>query len=201
MLTIDQVQPLLTALAGSEFHAPAVLAIYTGARRGELLALRWVDIDFDQATMRISRALEEVGTRITQAAQDARRCPQGLLPAVAVEALRDHRRQTLETRIALGMGKTPADALVFPDPLTGEPQSPSAFTKRWMRVSKRVASGVRWHSLRHLHASLLVHAGVDLATVAARLGHAQIDTTLRTYTHQVTPDDSHAADALDRALG
>jgi integrase len=64
-----------------------------------------------------------------------------------------------------------------------------------------VAGGVRWHSLRHLHASLLVLRGVDLATVAARLGHAQIDTTIRTYTHQVTPDDRHAADALDQALG
>jgi integrase len=89
---------------------------------------------------------------------------------------------------------------VFPDPLTGAPQSPRAFTKRWSRISRRVAGGVRWHSLRHLHASLLVRRGVDLATVAARLGHAQIDTTIRTYTHQVTPDDRHAADALDAAL-
>jgi integrase len=102
--------------------------------------------------------------------------------------------------MALGQGKPADDALVFPDPLTGKPQSPRAFSKRWMRVSKRVAGGVRWHSLRHLHASLLVHYGVDLATVATRLGHAQIDVTLRTYTHQVTPDDRHAADALDKAL-
>jgi integrase len=68
-------------------------------------------------------------------------------------------------------------------------------------VSKRIAGGVRWHSLHRLHASLLVRAGVDLATVATRLGHCQIDTTLRTHTHQITPDDRHAADALDRALG
>jgi hypothetical protein len=62
--------------------------------------------------------------------------------------------------MALGMGKLADDALVFPDPLTGAPQSPRAFTKRWSRVSRRVASGVRWHSLRHLHASLLVHHGI-----------------------------------------
>jgi len=48
---------------------------------------------------------------------------------------------------------------------------------------------------------LLVHAGVDLGTVAARLGHSSIDITIRAYTHQVMPDDRHAADALDRALG
>jgi integrase len=123
------------------------------------------------------------------------------LPTVAVEALQTHRLRQLETRLALGLGKPPAEALVFPDPLTGKPQSPRAFTKRWSRVSKRIASGVRWHSLRHLHASLLVHHGVDLATGAARLGHAQVDTTLRAYTHQITPDDRHAADALDKALG
>ena len=152
--------------------------------------------------MNIGRALEEVGTRISIKAPKTRAGVRKVsLPAVAVEALREHRRQTLETRMALGMGKMPDDALLFPDPLTGDPQSPRAFTKRWSRVSRRVAGGVRWHSLRHLHASLLVHAGVDLATVAARLGHAQIDTTLRTYTHQVTADDSHAAEALDRALG
>jgi integrase len=202
VLTRDRITPLLEALRGGEFHTPVVLTIYTGLRRGELLALRWCDLDLEQATMTISRALEEVGTRV---AVKAPKTDAGIrkvsLPAIAVEALQEHRRRTLELRMALGQGKPPGDALVFPDPLTGAPQSPRAFTKRWMRVSKRVASGVRWHSLRHLHASLLVKAGVDLATVAARLGHAAIDVTLRTYTHQITPDDRHAADALDRALG
>ena len=97
--------------------------------------------------------------------------------------------------MAAGLGKPPADAPVFPDPRSGTPQLPRAFTKRWMHVSKRVASGVRWHSLR-----ARLTAGVDLATVAAR-GHAAIGVTLRTYTHQATSDGRHAAEALDRALG
>jgi integrase len=202
VLTVDRIRPLLEALCGTEFHAPATLTIYGGLRRGEALGLKWSDLSLEQATMTISRAIEEVGTRISIKPPKTRAGIRKVsLPAVAVQALQDHRRHTLETRMALGMGKLADDALVFPDPLTGAPQSPRAFTKRWSRVSRRVASGVRWHSLRHLHASLLVHHGVDLATVAARLGHAQIDTTLRTYTHQVTPDDRHAADALDRALG
>ena len=178
------------------------MTIYTGVRRSEALGLRWSDVDLDHARLTISQALEEVGTMITIKPPKTSAGVRTIsLPVVAVEALREHKRQVLEQRLALGQGKLPPDALVFGDPFTGEPQSPRAFAKRWSRVSRRIASGVRCHSLRHLHASLLVHSGVDLATVAARLGHAAIDVTLRTYTHQVTPDDRHAADALDQALG
>jgi len=202
VLKDNQVEPLLAALDGGEFHAPAALTIYAGLRRGEMLALRWSDINLDAATLTISRALEEVGMTITfKSPKTAAGERTVSLPAKAVEALRGHLRRQLEQRLALGLGRPSADALVFPDPLTGAPRSPRAFTKRWSRVSRRVADGVRWHSLRHLHCSLLVLRGVDLATVAARLGHSQIDVTIRTYTHQVTPDDRHAAEALDRALG
>jgi integrase len=65
VLKDDQIDPLLEALMGSEFHAPAALTIFAGARRGEMLALQWSDIDLAAATMTISRALEEVGTTIT----------------------------------------------------------------------------------------------------------------------------------------
>jgi integrase len=116
VLKASQVAPLLAALEGGEFHAPAVLTIYTGLRRGEMLALRWSDIDLDAAAMTISRALEEVGTAITFKPPKTTAGKRTVaLPSKAVEALRGHLRRQLELRLALGLGKPPADALVFPD--------------------------------------------------------------------------------------
>jgi hypothetical protein len=146
-----------------------------------------------------SPALEEVGTVVTIKSPKTRAGVRAVvLPAVAVEASATTGPPT-RAALAFGIGCPANDALLFPEPTRGTPQSPRAVSKRWTSVYRRVATGVRWHSLRHLHISLLVR--MRFRDVAARLGRAQIDTTVRTYTHQITPDDRRAADVLDRALG
>lgn len=118
-----------------------------------------------------------------------------------VDALRKHRREQLELRMALGIGKMPDDALVFPAPLKGGYQSPRAFSKEWARVATSIDfDGLTFHALRHTHASQLIDAGVDIVTISRRLGHAKPDITLRIYAHLFRKDDSKAADAIDDAL-
>jgi integrase len=196
------IAPMLAALRGSELYAPAVVTIYTGLRRGELLALRWSDIDLENGAIRIERALTETAAegitfKVPKTASGVRTIS---LPAAAGEALRDHRRQQLEMRLALGLGRPPDDALVFPA-MDGGPQSPNLFSVGWHRAVRRLdLPRVSWHGLRHLHASLLLRHGVDLATASKRLGHARVDITARTYVHAIAEDDRHAAAALEAAI-
>jgi integrase len=195
------IAPMLKALRGSEFFAPVMLTLYTGMRRGETLALRWSDLDLDGGTLRVERSLEETSAGISFKAPKTESGERTIsLSAAAVDALREHRRSQLELRLALGAGRPPDDALVFPR-LDGQPQSPNAFSVAWIRTVKRLGlPKLTWHGLRHLSASLLLRHGVDLATASRRLGHSRPDTTARLYLHSIAENDRHAAAALERAL-
>jgi integrase len=196
------VGPMLAALRGGGFHVPAVVTIHTGLRRSELLALRWSDISLDDGTLRVERALDDVGgiIRFKEPKTGAGRRTISL-PAAAVAVLREHKVRQLEQALLLGQGRPPDDALLFPG-IDGGPQSPSLFSVAWHRAVKRLGlPPCTWHALRHLHASLLLRHGVDLPTASKRLGHARVDITARTYLHSIAESDRHAADALDRALG
>jgi integrase len=155
-------------------YPKAVMALFTGLRCGELLALRWRNVDLDDAReIKVREALEE--TKAHGVRFKATKTKSGLrdisLPDIVVETLRDHRRGQLEMRMAMGLGKVPADALVFPA-VDGGPQAPRQLSGDWREV--RAAAGVpdvTWHALRHTHASQLIAAGtVDIVTISKRLG-------------------------------
>ena len=110
------------------------------------------------------------------------------------------RRAQLEVRIALGLGKLPEDALVFPA-FEGGPQSPRAFSKAWSSEAARLGlADVTFHALRHTHASQLIDAGVDIVTISKRLGHASPNVTLAVYAHLFQRSDDKAAQAINAAL-
>src|SRR5262249_47201726 len=163
---------LLKRLDGHPLHLLAVLALHTGARRNELLALRWQDVDLDAARLRIETALEQTrahGIRVK--APKTRRGRRTIsLPAAAVEALRAHGGARQEQRLALGMGKAPADRPVLAT-VDGRPQSPTAISSAWPHAMDAIGMpGVQLHSLRHTHVSMLIAAGVDILTISRRLG-------------------------------
>jgi integrase len=202
-LTSDQVKELLTKLAGDRWRVPVTVALYTGLRRGEQLGLRWSNVDLDAKTIRVRAALDETevdGVTVKEPKSEAGK-RDITLPAVVVDALRDHRRAQLEQRLLLGLGKPSGGELVFPGD-DGAHQAPRAFSQRWGRMAARLGvPEVTWHALRHTHASMLISAGVDVVTVARRLGHADPSITLRVYAHLFTTTDAAAAAAIDAALG
>jgi integrase len=202
ILTSEQVNVLLPALAGRTIYAPVIVALFTGLRRGELLALRWRNIDLDGKVARIREALEEtkkLGLRFkTPKTKNGVR--DITLPDIIVEVLRDHRRQQLELRLALGLGRLGDDALVFPNP-SGRPQSPRDFSTDWAAEAARLGlEAVTFHALRHTHASQLIDAGVDIVTISRRLGHATPNVTLAIYAHLFRKSDDKAAQAINAAL-
>lgn len=172
-------------------------------RRGEVLALRWLNIDLDSKVIRVREALEETKAHDIQIKVPKTKAGRRdlSLPIIVVDALRDCRKQQIELRMALGAGKLPDDALVFPAPLKGGYQSPRAFSKEWAKIAKSIVMPeVTFQALRHTHASQLIDAGVDIVTISKRLGHASPNITLKVYAHLFRKDDSKASDAIDAAL-
>ena len=198
-LTEDQVADVLDKLRDDPLYPIVAVAIGTGARRGEIAALTWADIDLDAKTMKIRRALEQTkehGIRVKGPKSKAGKRTISL-PAVAVAALREHRIKTLELRLVCGAGALPADAPVFAT-IEGKWPSPDAITDQWRYAVKRLdLPKIRLHGLRHAHASALIAAGLDIITISRRLGHSKASITLDVYGHLFTENDTAAADAID----
>jgi integrase len=201
-LRADEIAPVLAALKSHKLEAIAVLALSTGARRGEILGLRWGDIDLIAGTIRIARSLEQTvadGLKFKQP-KTARGVRTISLPASAVEALQAHRRRQLEQRVALGQGKPSADTLVF-STIDGEPMSPNGLSRDWGDfVRARGLPLVSFHGLRHSHVSALIASGVDPLTISRRIGHANVSTTTNVYGHLFKQTDIMAAKAIEAVL-
>jgi integrase len=193
---------IITDLRDHALYGRAIVALFTGMRLGEILALRWRNVDLSGKMIAVREALEETkahGVQFKMPKTRAGRRDIGL-PDLVVDVLRVHRRKQLELRVSLGVGKPPADALVFPT-LEGEPQAPSDFSRAWGLVAEDLGMPeITFHGLRHTHASQLIDAGVDIVTISKRLGHASPDVTLRVYAHLFRRDDDKAAAAINAAL-
>ena len=117
------------------------------------------------------------------------------------ETLREHRRELMETRLKLGLGKLGSEDLLFAN-LQGKPLKTSAASQAWANLASRIGMPqITFHALRHTHASQLIDQGVDIVTISKRLGHANPNVTLAVYAHLFAADDSKAAAAINSALG
>jgi integrase len=201
ILTPEQVTELPARLDGHVLAAPAITALFTGMRRGELLALRWSNVDLTGKAIKVRESLEatKAGLRFKPPKSKA-----GIrditLPTIVVETLQAHRKRLLERRLALGQGKLTDEDLAFPS-WDGSPQHPDAFGSTWIKLAKELGLRISFHGLRHTHASQLIDAGVDVVTIARRLGHSSPAITLNVYAHLFRKDDGKAAAAIDAALG
>jgi integrase len=200
----DQVRLMVERLRGRAMYPKVITALFTGLRRGELLALRWSNVDLESADrhIKIRKAIEETragGLRF-KAPKTANGERDVSLPDVVVEALCDYRRQQLEVRFALGLGKLADDALLFPK-LDGSPQSPRAFSKEWADVAASIGlPDITFHALRHTHASHLIDAGIDVVKISRRLGHASPAITLKVYAHLFRRRDDKSSKAINDAV-
>jgi integrase len=201
ILTPQQVKEFETLLHGHPLEVPAVVALFTGLRRGELLALRWGNVDLESETVLVRASLEETkaGLRF-KSPKSAAGVRDVTLPAIVSDALLVHRKRLLERRLLLGQGKLTDNDLVFPN-WDGTPQRPSSFGSTWSKLAQDLGLSTSFHSLRHTHASQLIEGGVDIVTIAKRLGHSNATVTLSIYAHLFHKDDRKAAAAINAALG
>ncbi|WP_374712963.1 tyrosine-type recombinase/integrase [Symbiobacterium terraclitae] len=200
VLAREQIQALMGVLEGDALGPLYLLALYTGCRRGELVALRWQDVDLDNALIRITRTAQLVDYEVRWSEPKTARSRRVIaLPDAAVEMLRRHRKRQLEERIAKG-GDYEDQGLVFAQS-DGRPWNPSHVTQHWAVVLERAGlPHVRLHDLRHTHATLLLEAGVHPKVVSERLGHSTTTLTLDVYSHVMPSMQREAAAAIDDAL-
>jgi integrase len=203
ILQPDRAREMLEALRGKPFYLLASLALATGLRRNEMLALRWCDVDLDAGRLRVELALEETqayGIRVkAPKTRNGRRTI--ALPASTVAELRAHWKAQQEQRLAAGLGKAPDSAPVFTG-LDGRFLSPSAITKAWPRAMAAIGCPeITLHSLRHTHASMLIASGMDILTISRRLGHGSPTVTLKVYGHLIHGTDDRAAQIIEQAFG
>lgn len=178
------------------------LAIGTGARRGELLGLRWDDVDLEAQTITIRRALTNEGgvARLLGTKTSCVRTVSVTDPVI--EALQRRREQQDADRAAAGTAFDDADCwgLVFTD-LTGAAVAPMEVTMEFRRLVRELdVPVIRLHDLRHTHATLLLSHGVPIKVVSDRLGHSTIAMTMDTYAHTMPAMDRDAADRFDAEL-
>jgi integrase len=199
---VHDIPALMAKLKDWRHGAAAMVALFAGLRLGEVLALKWSNVDLDGKVIKVREALEhtlQFGTRFKQPKSRAGRRDISM-PDVLVTALREHRKAQLELRLQLGAGRLPDDALLF-GTLDGRPLNPNAISMRWNEFAESVGMpDVTFHALRHTHASQLIDQGVDIVTISKRLGHAKPDITLRCYAHLFRKDDSRAAAAINAVM-
>jgi integrase len=190
---------LLAHLKGHWLYMPTLLAAYTGLRRGEVLALRWKDINFVES-LTVAQSVDIVRGKLVVAEPKTDRSRRTIkLPARPVPELKQHRKEQAAMRLQLGLGKDSAD-LVFTS-AEGEMLSPTALSVIFARQVR--ATGVKktkFHGLRHLHITHLLRSGVPVHVVSARAGHARPSVTLDTYSHLLGAEDAAAADLADAML-
>lgn len=200
-LTVADVARLFAACTDDPLGPLVTVAVLTGLRQGELLALQWRDIDWERGELSVVRSLQRVrgqGLVVVppKTAASRRRVP---LPPLALEALRVQRRRQLEQRLAAGPAWADGD-WVFTTSL-GAPLDPAETTRRFQALLARLGlPRLRFHDLRHTTATLLLSDGVHPKVVASLLGHSTVQITLDTYSH-VTPGLARqAVEQLDRLV-
>jgi len=182
----------------TQYHALFYLALFTGMRRSELLALRWCDVDLLLCQLSVTRTIHQLHSGeiiFQQTKTDKSRRMVSLSPSTAI-VLREHREQQEKIRQSLGLTLTDDD-LIFCQ-IDGKPLLPDSITHAWMKLARRTGlKSIRLHDARHSHASLMLKQGVHPKIVQERLGHSSIQITLDTYSHVAPGLQQAAANRFD----
>lgn len=199
ILKADEVEKLLNYTKESEFkvmYIPLLLAVTCGMRRGEVLGLQWNDIDFDSGILRVKHNYTKVGkeNKMVTPKTDLSIRTIALLPTTLSEL-----KQYKDNKKVIKLKKDDYDYVCcWPD---GSPLKPDYASHTLRKLLKKCNLPlVRFHDLRHTHATLLLMEGVNVKVVSERLGHSKVDMTLDTYTHVLPQMQQDAVNKLENVL-
>ena len=185
----EQLQAFLQEAKATGVYEMYYIELATGLRRGELLGLKWTDIDWQNGIIKVRRQVARVDGQIVEAPLKTKNSYRAVtISQQAIEVLKQQKAKT-------------NDEYVFPSP-NGGPISPDSVNNMLKRVLARAGiPKVRFHDLRHTFATIALQNGVDIKTVSGMLGHFSAGFTLDTYTHVTTAAQKEAADTLGNVLG
>lgn len=199
--SVAHIQTFLTACKKEPHYMTFLLAIYTGMRKGEILGLRWTDIDLVEGIIRVNKSLSyipkegyQLGSLKTNKAK--RQIP---IPKFLINELVTHKRNQNNWKRFVGESFIDQDLVICTS--DGSMADPRNLT----RVMKRIIDSVdvpriRFHDLRHTHASILISEGVDVVKISARLGHANPKITFEYYAHLLPNEHDKVADIFHNAI-
>jgi len=187
ILTQAEIIRLLNQAAEEGYYVLFLLELTTGMRRGEILGLKWKDLNLNTGELKIVRQVTVKGVSVPKTKSSIRTL---FLPPDMLELLRD-------------LKKTATSEWIFPSPVKdGEPRHPSAVTKRFRIMLERAhCKHVRFHDLRHTFATMALENGIDIKTLSAMIGHVSAETTLNIYSHVTDAMKVQAAVRIDREIG
>ena len=187
-LSVEHLASFLHEAQESGVFEMYYIELATGLRRGELLGLKWDDIDLEQGIIHVRRQIARIDGEIVEAPLKTKNSYRSLsIGQDAVEILREQQRKT-------------NSEYVFPSP-TGGPISPDSVLKMLHRVLKRAGlPEIRFHDMRHTFATVALQNGVDIKTVSGMLGHYSAGFTLDTYAHVTTAAQRQAANTMSNIL-
>jgi integrase len=198
-LTAQQANVLLDRIHHSRVYWPALIALATGMRRGEILALRWKNVG-ENGVARVVESLEQTKAGLRFKPPKGAKVRAVALPAFAIEELRRLKREQAEALLALGVRQS-GETLVCAR-ADGKPMQPRSLTHEFtvLIAKQKDLPRVRFHDLRHSHATQLLSAGVHPKIAQERLGHSTISITMDLYSHVTETMQEDAAARLDAAF-
>ena len=190
---------VVAAVAGSDLVPAVTLALGTGMRRGEVLGLRWSDVDLEAAEVRVTQTLQATNDGLRFVPPKTHRSSRTIaLPSFVIDALKQQRRQQGVRKLAAGSAWQELGLVI--DRGDGGPLPPWSLSQRFRALMTKAGIDLNFHGLRHAHASLMLASGANLKVVSDRLGHSTISITADLYTHLAKAVDQQAAQDLDAML-
>ena len=199
VLDVEQTAALLRAISKSQYYLPMIIAVTTGLRRGETLAVRWRDIDLDGGGLSVMQSLEQTKAGLRFKEPKNGRFRNVAMPSLLITELRRHKLHQAEELLKLGIRQS-KDTLVCCR-FDGEPMNPEDLSRRFPdAVVKAGLPRITFHTLRHSHATQLLSGGTHPKVAQERLGHGSISVTMDLYSHHVPGMQEEAAERVDTAL-
>jgi integrase len=196
---LTQTAELLDALRETRMFIAAMLAVLCGLRRGEICALPWSNIDLEAGQMSISQSAEQTAAGVRYKEPKSGRGRTVALSITVVEELRQHRLRQAQELLKIGVRQSNETMVV--SQVDGSPLQPRSLTHEWMRlISRTHLPRIRFHDLRHAHATHLLANGVHPKVASERLGHSKVGITLDLYSHVLPGMQEDAAARVDEAL-
>lgn len=199
---VNQVNNLINCLENESIRDKALiyLALDSGARRGEISALRWSDIDFDNNTLRIDKSLKVVNGKVDEKKPKTNSSNRTIiLNESTIDILKEYKKWQDNYIITMG-NKWKGKDRVFSS-INGTHMNPSTCYKIFTKITKKYGlEHIRFHDIRHTTASYLIHKGTNLKVVSQRLGHSNINITSNIYTHAFDIDKKESAKIFDEIV-
>lgn len=203
MLAYDAAQTaeLIEAIRPTRMFIPTLLAVMCGLRRGEILALRWrnVELGDNRRQLSIVESAEQTKEGVRYKEPKSGKARTVALSSTVIAELKAHRARQAEEQLRLGL-RPDGDSFVVAQ-VDGQPIQPRSLTHEWVRIIGKISlPRIRFHDLRHTHASQMLAAGVHPKIASERLGHSTIGITLDLYSHVMPGMQADAAEQVDAAI-